>query len=99
MDVGMTATDPAVTHPAVAALAEVDPEILLADGFEDALIGYAQRCGQPPLAVYDRRRCIDVLVERDGMTYEEAEEYFEFNVVGAWVGERTPLFLCGLDEG
>ena len=79
------------------ALAEIDEEILMADGFDEALIGYAQRCGQPALAVYDRNKCIDVLVERDGMSYEEAEEFFEFNVVGAWVGERTPLFLCRLE--
>ena len=79
------------------ALAEIDDEILCADGFDEALIGYAQRCGQPALAVYDREKCIDVLVERDGMPREDAEEFFEFNVVGAWVGERTPLFLYRLD--
>lgn len=76
------------------ALAEIDEEMLMADGFDEALIGYAQRCGQPALAVYDRNKCIDIMVERDGMSYEEAEEFFEFNVVGAWVGDRTPLFLC-----
>ena len=74
-------------------LAELDEEILLADGFDEALIGYAQRCGQPVLAVYDREKCIAVLM-KDGISYEEADEYFEYNVVGAWVGERTPLFLC-----
>jgi hypothetical protein len=79
------------------ALAEIDEEILMADGFDEAPIGYAQRCGQPALAVYDRNKCIDVLVNRDGMSYEEAEEFFEFNAVGAWVGERTPLFLCRLE--
>ena len=30
---------------------------------------------------------------KDGMTDEEAMEYFEFNVVGAWMGEGTPIFL------
>jgi hypothetical protein len=74
-------------------LAELDEEILLADGFDEALIGYAQRCGQPVLAVYDREKCIAVLM-KDGISYEEADEYFEYNVVGSWVGERTPLFLC-----
>ena len=32
--------------------------------------------------------------KRDGMTQEEALEFFEFNVVGAWVGEQTPIFVC-----
>lgn len=71
---------------------EVD-EILLADGFDAALLGYARRPGQPAVAIYDRAVCIDVLMARDGMNFEEAEEFFEFNVVGAWVGEGTPCFV------
>ena len=53
----------------------------------------AERCSQPWLVVYDAEQCIEILVERDGLTYDEAEEYFSFNVTGAWVGEHTPLFL------
>ncbi len=68
-------------------------ELLLADGFEAALIGTGERCGQPTIAVYDREKCIEVLEKRDGMTQEEANEFFEFNVVGAWVGEQTPIFV------
>ena len=68
-------------------------ELLLADGFEAALIGTGERCGQPTIAVYDREKCIEVLEKSDGMTQEEANEFFEFNVVGAWVGEQTPIFV------
>jgi hypothetical protein len=74
-------------------LSDENPDALLLDGFEDAYIGAAVRCAQPPLAVYDRDKCIEVLVQRDGMTVEDAEEYFEFNVSGAWVGPHTPLIL------
>ena len=77
-------------------LAEIDDEILMAEGFDEAVIGYAQRCGQPTVAVYDREKCIGILMQRDGMSHEDAEEFFEFNVAGAWVGERTPMFLCRL---
>jgi hypothetical protein len=73
-------------------LSEVDPEILLADGFEGALIGYVERFGQPPLALYDREKCIEILMARDGMDYEEAVEFFEFNTLGAWIGDYTPAF-------
>lgn len=86
-------TDPRKT------LADIDEEILCADGFDDAIVGYALRCGQPVLAVYDQRKCIEILMQRDGMTREDAEEFFDFNVIGAWVGDRTPLFLYRLDEG
>ena len=30
---------------------------------------------------------------KDGMSEDEAEEYFEFNVTGAWVGHGTPIFV------
>ena len=45
------------------------------------------------LAVYDRQKCIEILIDRDGMSEEEAVEYFEFNVTNAWVGENTPIFF------
>ena len=75
-------------------LAEQDENILTADGFEDALIGTSERAGgQPTIAMYDTDKCLAILRERDGMTEEEAEEYFYFNVVGAWVGDYTPCFV------
>jgi len=27
------------------------------------------------------------------MSYDDAEEFFEFNMLGAWMGERTPAFF------
>lgn len=67
--------------------------MLVADGFDDAIIGVARRCGQPDLVAYSYEKCVLVLIERDGATYEEAVEYLEFNTVGAWVGEDTPCFI------
>jgi hypothetical protein len=74
-------------------VAQHNEEALLADGFDAAVIGVAERCSKPALVVYDAEKCIDILVERDGMTPEEAREFFEFNTLGAWAGEGTPLFL------
>lgn len=68
-------------------------DALMADGFEEAIIGVAERCSQPALVVYDAERCIEILVERDNMSLNDAKEFFEFNTLGAWVGENTPLFL------
>lgn len=73
-------------------LAEIDGNILLADGYEDALIGYVERYGSPTVALYDREKCIEILVIRDEMSYEEAEEFFQFNTIGSWAGEYTPAF-------
>ena len=68
-------------------------DVLLADGFDGAFIGVCSRFGMEPVAAYDRDKCLEVLVQRDGMSYEEAVEYFDFNVIGAWVGDQTPVFL------
>ena len=68
-------------------------DILLADGFEEALIGTCSRAGgMGPVALYSADKCIEILMTRDGMSYEGAVEFFEFNVVSAWVGDETPVF-------
>jgi hypothetical protein len=66
---------------------------LLMDGFENAFIGFSQRINEPVLAVYSRVKMAEVLMSRDGMTYDEAEEFIEYNCVGAWVGEQTPIIV------
>jgi hypothetical protein len=68
-----------------------DEEALLADGFDRALIGHTQ--GMNVVAVYDYDVCIDILVKSDDMSIEDAVEHMSFNVVGAYVGEKTPLFV------
>lgn len=73
-------------------LADENPEALVADGFESAYIGICTRFGQPPLAAYDYDKCIAVLEAR-GMSYEEAVEYFDYNVIGSWMGDGTPVFV------
>ena len=60
---------------------------------EDAIIGISERFGRDPIVAYDREKCIQVLIDRDGMTYQEAEEYFNFNVIGGWAGDGTPEFI------
>ena len=66
--------------------------MLKADGLDEAIIGVASRCGQPDLIAYSVTKCIEVLM-RDGVSYEEALEHFDFNVAGAWVGPKTPVWV------
>ena len=73
-------------------------EALLADGFEDAIVGICERFGAVPVVAYDRDKCIEILMDRDGMEDEEAVEYFEFNVAGSYVGDGTPVFLTLWDK-
>ena len=66
--------------------------VLLADGFEEALIGIGNQF-DTSLAVYDIDKCFEILRSRDGMSEEEAVEFFSYNVQGAYVGESTPVFI------
>ena len=87
-----------------------DFEILLIGGtpeehqeFESALLGIAMNFrqdaeGEPiPVAVYSTERTINVYMERDGMDYEEATEFFEFNTRGSYMGPNTPVFIDTFD--
>ena len=71
-------------------IADLNPESLFADGFDNALLGYDANSF---CAVYDYDKCMTVLIDRDRMSYEEAHEYMEFNVVSAYVGDFTPSFI------
>jgi hypothetical protein len=74
-------------------LQSIDEEALLMDGFDEAIIGFTQRINQPLLTVYSWQKMMEVLISRDGMDYEEAMEYIDYNCIGAWVGERTPIIV------
>jgi hypothetical protein len=71
-------------------ISEEHPDLLTLDGFDEAVIGVVERAGL--LAVcYDRNKIISILM-RD-MNQEEAWEYYEFNILGAYMGESTPVYL------
>jgi len=72
--------------------------MLKADGFNAAIIGMADdiATGEHRL-IYDANKCIDILIEQ-GMTDDEAVEYFEFNVSGSYVGDSTPIWLYPYEE-
>lgn len=76
-------------------VAELYPDCMTIDGYDDCIIGVASRFGMSDCVAYDRNKIIKKL-EQDGMSLEEAEEFFEYNILGAWVGETTPIFIDDL---
>jgi len=68
-------------------IAELNPEAIVWDGFDDAIIGYDLREWR---AIYDQAKMVDILIA-DDMTPEEAIEYLEFNVFSTYVGDYTPI--------
>ena len=74
-------------------------DALIMDGFDDCILGILERFGiDQPIVVYDREKVIAKLMDNDGMTHEEALEFYYFTQVGAWVGEKTPAFLIKMSE-
>ena len=66
-----------------------NPEMLFADGYDDALIGYTDG----GVAVYSIEDIIMIMINEEEMTEEDAFEHFYYNVSGAYVGEYTPIFI------
>ncbi len=85
-----------------------ESEILLADGFEEAFIGVGNQYTKETVAIYDREKCIEILMNRfkednssedPNQAYFDAIEYLDFNVTGSWVGDRTPIFIQPFESG
>ena len=74
-------------------IAEYNEDALLADGLDEAIIGMAERINLGPVVAYDVEKILKIFMERDGMEFDEALEFFEFNIKGAWMGEFTPIYI------
>jgi hypothetical protein len=75
-------------------IAEDYPDLLVLepDYFDAAIIGLAQRIGMDVIC-YDKEKVLELLCVKEEMTYEDAIEHFEYNIIGSWVGDTTPVFL------
>ena len=97
-------TDPSPSSPSQAQLAPVTMgelnelledsvyKVRKIDGMDKALIGMGTVAGRPQL-VYSLPLLIGVLMERDGMSHEDAYEFAAFNILDAFVGKGTPLIM------
>lgn len=65
-------------------------ELLFVDGHDNAIIGIVRKFNDYSV-LYDKNIVIDN-IKKDGCSQEEAEEFFEFNIIGAYLGENTPVF-------
>jgi hypothetical protein len=84
-------------------LTESNPEALFIDGFDDAILGIAERPNFGPIVAYDESKIIDKLMsdfesEATGddwaqEAYSMAVEYYDYNIKGAWLGEGTPIII------
>jgi len=68
----------------------LEENFLTVDGHDDAVIGVDE---SKMRLCYSVGKIIQKLMSRDGMTHEEAIEFFEFNISGAYMGEQTPIYV------
>jgi hypothetical protein len=66
---------------------------IILDGLDDAIIGIVEEFGNGPRILYSRDRILSILCERDGMSIEEADEFYGYNIIGLYAGEQNPVFL------
>ena len=71
--------------------------MLFADGFDDAILGVGNTFGGKLYAIYDTDLVLKSCM-KDGMEYDEALEYFDFNIAGSYVGEQTPIFIHKIER-
>ena len=77
-------------------LAEDNPEAIIYDDVDDAIIGLVFQ-NHVPILAYSYSKWIDILIKRDRMTKEEAIEFFDFNVSGGDLGEQQPIIIYDMD--
>lgn len=66
---------------------------IILDGFDEAIIGIVEEFGNGPRILYSKNKILNILCERDLMLMGEAEEYFDYNIIGLYAGEQNPVFL------
>jgi hypothetical protein len=78
-------------------IAEYNPNAAILTGHDNAIVGMISIPGRSNVVLYDPLKIIDNLMTNDGMTHEEATEWFSHNIECAWVGDGTPAMLVRLE--
>ena len=71
---------------------EEDRNVVFADGFDEAIIGVLNIDG-PVRVVYDKWAMVNIMRAAEDMSFEDAVEFLEYNVWGAYIGPSTPIYM------
>jgi len=71
---------------------------LTIEGLDDAIIGMASRINLGPVAAYDWKKCVEILMDTNSWSCDEAVEWMDYNVTGAYMGEFTPVFIHRIED-
>ena len=66
---------------------------IILDGLDEAIVGITEEFGTGRRILYSKDKILDILMKRDLMTNSEAEEFYDYNILGLYAGEQNPVFL------
>ncbi len=72
---------------------EIAEGAIILDGLDDAIVGVTEEFGNGRRILYSADKILSILMERDGMTWHEAVEFYDYNILGLHAGEQNPIFL------
>jgi len=72
---------------------EIADGAIILDGLDDAIVGVTEEFGNGRRILYSADKILNILMERDGMTWHEAVEFYDYNILGLHAGEQNPVFL------
>jgi hypothetical protein len=78
-------------------LGDLNPDALLLENMDSAILGIGSRGHKDPVAVYSKAKIYEKLIA-DGFSMEDAHEYFSVKFVGMWAGDETPVILDDTTE-
>ena len=67
--------------------------VILPHMFDSAILGLGERCCSLPIVVYDKEKCLQILMDQNNWDHDESVEYFDYNIIGSYVSEFMPIFL------
>lgn len=66
---------------------------IVLDGFNEAIIGIVEEFGNGPRILYSREKILEILQNRDEMSFQDAIDFYDFNILGMYAGEQNPVIL------
>jgi hypothetical protein len=75
-------------------ISEINPKAITLVGLDEAIMGTSLTVDDElPRLAYSVEKILEILMNRDGMTRDEAQEFFDFNIFNAYMGEYNPSFI------
>ncbi len=79
-------------------IAEINPKAITLEGLDKAIVGTSLTVDDElPRLAYSVEKILEILTNRDGMTRDEAQEFFDFNIFNAYMGEYNPSFIVDME--